>query len=206
MILLVIFSLTLFYVIVQFLCPLHARTGRDVFHAVAPMGIGSLFLCSLPACQHFPWSCAMLCIWDERQHPFLSSSKTVQEHWCVPLMRQALARNSLVMQISGVYLVHVCCYGLIDITAHPGSLRVSVMAVPVSIVLSGSCHFVEKTEKEKEKRSGSHYIALCKTNLDRGKQNTLFSLYAGVKGSHLPSLTSMSACPSVGLKTHSFCG
>lgn len=77
----------------------------------------------------------------------------------------ALARNSLVMQISGVCLVHICYNGLIVITAHLGSLRVSVMAVSVSRVLSGSCHFPSKTEKVKRRGAESHYIALCKANL-----------------------------------------
>lgn len=85
--------------------------------------------------------------------------------WTFNETEVTLASNSLVMQVSGVYLVHICYNGLIDITAYPGSLRLSVMAVPVSIVLSGSCHFPSKTEKIKRRGAESHYIAPCKANL-----------------------------------------
>lgn len=93
----------------------------------------------------------------------------------------ALARNSLVTQISAVYLVHICYNASIDITAHAGSLRVYVMAVPVNMVLSGSCHFPSKTEKKKGRGTESHYIALCEANLpaktDESKTPFLPSLW-----------------------------
>lgn len=93
----------------------------------------------------------------------------------------ALARNSILTQISAVYLVHICYNASIDITAHSGSLRVYVMAVPVSMVLSGSCHFPSKTEKKKGRGAESHYIALCEDNLpaktDESKTPFLPSLW-----------------------------